>query len=278
MVYHTVCILLCVPFWNLTDTQEASRATDQPTKVHDNDKSLHDACKAKAMTICRNSAKAMCIVAQKYRQRFGSFKLSPITPTHCILSAALVIIGNCRIDPKNGTGSQLLRGTSPQTDLGLCLQVLRELSTSWNIAKRIGRNLGKLYCRRLNCDIENVPAASSFECNLPCAISSQPTDLDVCGGYTTPQPDAHHQFGLQNPIAHNTFLTPQLANINWLDAEASENISEDQMNNVDGIGCVPNPNELFVNNLGFAFAADSLPSDYTMFDTLNQMYSEDMGW
>lgn len=275
MIYHTVCILLCVPFWNQSDTEEAPHATDQQTKVHGNDKILHDVCKAKAMTICRNSAKAMCIVAQKYRQRFGSFKLSPITPTHCILSAALVIIGNCRNDPHNGIGSQLPRGPSPQTALGLCLEVLRELSTSWNIAKRIGRNLEKLYCRRLNCDIEDVPAAPSFECNLPCTTSSQPTELDVCGGHLTPQPDAYHQFGLQNLVAHDTFLTPSLPNI---DADASENTSEDQMNNGDGIRCVPNPNELFVNNLGFAFAADSLPSDYTMFDTLNQMYSEDMGW
>lgn len=33
--------------------------------------------------------------------------------------------------------------------------------------------------------------------------------------------------------------------------------------------------ELFAQNLGFAFEPDCLPSDYNMFDTLNQMYLEE---
>jgi hypothetical protein len=37
----------------------------------------------------------------------------------------------------------------------------------------------------------------------------------------------------------------------------------------------PNQGDAFVNNHGYAFSLDSLPSDYNMFDTLNQMYLED---
>jgi len=276
MVYHTVCILLCVPFLsNHSDTQDVSN----PTDPHAQQKVSQDGCKQKAMTICSNSARAMCIVAQKYRQTFGSFKLSPITPTHSMLSAALIIIEKCCVDPtmKNGTGNQTLRGPSPQAAVGLCLQVLRELSTSWNIAKRIGRNLEKLYCQRLDCDIDHMPPAPSLECNVPCALPSQPADLNVCAGYTVPQSEPNHCL-LDPKDLHlqNALLTPPLANLNWFDVPTSRNIHEDNMNSTYGVGAAPNPDELFVNNLGFAFSADSLPSDYNMFDTLNQMYLEDM--
>lgn len=76
----------------------------------------------------------------------------------------------------------------------------------------------------------------------------------------------------------NTLLTPPTTtNSNWFDASTPrESTHEDQTNNMGEFGAIPNHNELFVNNLGFAFSADSLPSDYTMFDTLNQMYSENM--
>jgi hypothetical protein len=279
MVYHTVCILLCVPFLNhQSDSQNASR-TDPQIQQNRNHKTSQDGCREKAMTICSNSARATCIVAQKYRQTFGSFKLSPITTTHCMLSAALIIIEKCCVDPamKNGTGNQTPRGPSPQAAVGLCLQVLRELSTSWNIAKRIGRNLEKLYCQRLDCDVDHMPPAPSLECNVPCAMSSQPPDLNVCAGHTVQQSEPNHCL-LDTERLHlqRTLLTPPLANLNWFDVSASRNIHEGHLDSTAGFGATTNPDEMFVNNLGFAFSADSLPSDYNMFDTLNQMYLEDI--
>ncbi|KAK9848425.1 hypothetical protein MYU51_016627 [Penicillium brevicompactum] len=282
MVYHTVCMILCVPFLsNKPDSSPGSDTTEAHARQAGTENTSQDTRERKAMTICANSARAVCIVAQKYRQKFGSFKLSPITPTHCILSAALVIIEKYCVDPnKRGiTGAQTPRGPSAQTAVGLCLQVLRELSTSWNIAKRIGRNLEKLYCRRLNCDIDHMPAAPSLECNIPCAIPPQQADLNVCAGYMTPQCEPNPSLFDPNDLhIQNTLLTPpSTTNVNWFDAPTPrESIHEDQMNNMGGFGAIPNHNELFVNNLGFAFSADSLPSDYTMFDTLNQMYSENM--
>lgn len=282
MVYHTVCMILCVPFLsNKPDSSPGSDTTEAHARQAGTENTSQDIRERKAMTICANSARAVCIVAQKYRQKFGSFKLSPITPTHCILSAALVIIEKYCVDPnKRGTtGAQTPRGPSAQTAVGLCLQVLRELSTSWNIAKRIGRNLEKLYCRRLNCDIDHMPAAPSLECNIPCAIPPQQADLNVCAGYMTPQCEPNPSLFDPNDLhIQNTLLTPpSTTNVNWFDAPTPrESIHEDQMNNMGGFGAIPNHNELFVNNLGFAFSADSLPSDYTMFDTLNQMYSENM--
>ncbi|CAG8944410.1 unnamed protein product [Penicillium salamii] len=278
MVYHTVCMLLCVPFLGNRYQLQRAFATNESQQREINDHSpSQNSCEQKALSICHNSARGVCIVAQKYRQKFGTFRLSPITPTHCILSAALIIIEKCYFDPnrRSGTGNQNPRGPLPQTAVGLCLQVLRELSTSWDIAKRIGRNLEKLYCRQLDCDAEHMPAAPSLECNLPCVNPSQPTDLNVCAGYPTPQCEPNtNLFDPSDSHYQNALQTPPPANINWVDISSSRNIYEAPMNDLGGSAAIPNPSELFVNNMGFAFSADSLPSDYTMYDTLNQMYSE----
>jgi hypothetical protein len=70
-------------------------------------------------------------------------------------------------------------------------------------------------------------------------------------------------------------LTPPLATLNWFDASARD-VQGGNRHNANEFGIAPSPDEHFANNLGFAFSADSLPSDYNMFDTLNQMYLEDM--
>lgn len=278
MVYHTVCILLCVPFLsNNSATQDVGNPPDPQTQQNRSHKEWGPACKQKVMTICSNSARGMCIVAQKYRQTFGSFKLSPMTATHCILSAASIIIDRWCVDPtvKTGTGNQSLRGPSPQAAVGLCLQVLRELSTSWNIAKRIGRNLEKLYCKRLNCDIDHMPPAPSLECNSLCTIPYQPEDGDL---YPGPMAPTESFQGLPDPKdlhVENTILPTALPDINWFDVPTASDTQHDN-NDVIGLGAASNPDELFINNLGFAFSANSLPSDYNMFDTLNQMYLEDI--
>ncbi|KAI2709063.1 transcriptional regulator family: Fungal Specific TF [Penicillium roqueforti] len=278
MVYHTVCILLCVPFLsNNSATQDVGNPPDPQTQQNRSHKEWGPACKQKVMTICSNSARGMCIVAQKYRQTFGSFQLSPMTATHCILSAASIIIDRWCVDPtvKTGTGNQSLRGPSPQAAVGLCLQVLRELSTSWNIAKRIGRNLEKLYCKRLNCDIDHMPPAPSLECNSLCTIPYQPEDGDL---YPGPMAPTESFQGLPDPKdlhVENTILPTALPDINWFDVPTASDTQHDN-NDVIGLGAASNPDELFINNLGFAFSANSLPSDYNMFDTLNQMYLEDI--
>ncbi|CAI7637055.1 unnamed protein product [Penicillium glandicola] len=268
MVYHTVCILLCVPFLSNNSTTQASS----------NHKEADSAYKLKVMNICCGSARGMCIVAQKYRQTFGSFKLSPITATHCMLSAASIIIEKSCIDPtmETGTGNQTLRGPSPQAAVGLCLQVLRELSTSWDIAKRIGRNLEKLYCQRLNCDIDHMPPAPSFECNAPCTTLYQTADVDVSLGPMAPNEPLQGLLDPKDLHVPTTLLVSPLPNINWFDVPTSSINHQYDNNGVNGVGTAHNSNELFTNNLGFAFSADCLPSDYNMFDTLNQMYLEDI--
>lgn len=44
---------------------------------------------------------------------------------------------------------------------------------------------------------------------------------------------------------------------------------------MDVLQKLPNSAELFASGHGFAFSPDCLPSDYNMFETLNQMYLEE---
>ncbi|KAJ5781353.1 hypothetical protein N7457_006513 [Penicillium paradoxum] len=279
MVYHTVCILLCVPFFrHNSDRKDVKNPADLHEQQNLNDKAPDAESIQKVVSICSDSARRMCTVAEKYRQVFGSFKLSPITSTHCMLSAALIIIEQCCTDPaiRSRSGNQALQSPSSRAAVGLCLQVLRELSTSWNIAKRIGRNLEELYCQRLNSDIDHMPPPVSWEFNTNFKIPSH-SDAYVCPGDIDLLYERHN--GLldpNDPHVDNAPSVPPLANLGWFDVPPSRSIHADITNDAVELGVAFNPEELFVNNLGFAFSADCLPSDYNMFDTLNQMYLQDI--
>lgn len=120
MVYHTARILLAKPFL----------MTPRPNPEYTPEQAQNETLKI-AQCASTESARAICLVAQKYRQVFGGFQRSPITATHCALSAALVLLcePSC---PSN------------RNRLSLCLTVLDELASSWCPAKHIGRNLRKL--------------------------------------------------------------------------------------------------------------------------------------
>ncbi|KAE8155053.1 fungal-specific transcription factor domain-containing protein [Aspergillus avenaceus] len=121
MVYQTARILLAKPF--IMQKPPISPTT----KAETNDL---------AHSICRESARSICLVAQKYRHTFGSYLQSPITATHCTLSAALVLLDE----------TENLATPSHRNKLALCLTVLDELSRAWYPAGHIGANLRKL-CR-----------------------------------------------------------------------------------------------------------------------------------
>ncbi|GKZ27612.1 hypothetical protein AbraIFM66951_005606 [Aspergillus brasiliensis] len=113
MTYHTGCILLARPFLRAWPTSAAMTTQEAAQKL------------------CRQAARAILATAQKYQQQFGSFRRSPISATHAIVSAAVVFLGEYS-GSYAGTG----RG-----EIESCLQVLEELSTSWNCANRFYSNL-----------------------------------------------------------------------------------------------------------------------------------------
>ncbi|KAK1970068.1 nitrogen assimilation transcription factor nirA [Colletotrichum sublineola] len=124
MVYHTCCILLFKPF--LIRPKEAPAGPKTETVK-------------RAEELCVESAKRICQAGKKYKQVFGSFRKSPISATHCILTATLVLIQYARPDPEFANTGR------PCCTLYIeaCLDFLRELSTSWKPACRMRANLIK---------------------------------------------------------------------------------------------------------------------------------------
>lgn len=114
MVYHTAFILLYKSFV-LKSQDSAARKTSYAAAI------------------------SICTVGSKYRKTFHSFYQSPITATHCTLSAVLTLIEafNHYWDDIN------IAGTKSSIEIGLT--VLKELSDSWYPAKRIHQNLDKLW-------------------------------------------------------------------------------------------------------------------------------------
>ncbi|EAA59284.1 hypothetical protein AN4185.2 [Aspergillus nidulans FGSC A4] len=124
MVYHTTRILLAKPYI----TRKQPETDREAVNI--------------ALTESRESARAICLTAQKYRHVFGGFQKSPITATHCTLSAALVLLAEVEAEAKTSLVSPAI--ASLKNKLNLCLTVLDELSNSWSPAKYIARNLRRL--------------------------------------------------------------------------------------------------------------------------------------
>ncbi|KAL4761579.1 Zn(II)2Cys6 transcription factor [Aspergillus foveolatus] len=124
MVYHTTRILLAKPYI----TRKQPETDREAVNI--------------ASTASRESARAICLTAQKYRHVFGGFQKSPITATHCTLSAALVLLAEVEVEAKTSLVSPAI--ASLKNKLNFCLTVLDELSNSWSPAKYIARNLRKL--------------------------------------------------------------------------------------------------------------------------------------
>ncbi|KAJ5374227.1 fungal-specific transcription factor domain-containing protein [Penicillium concentricum] len=117
MSYHTSIILLCKPFLpkNYSASPESHPQKDKVTQ--------------KAILLCAEAAKEIAALSQQYRAVFGSFRRSPVTATHCTLSAALATI---QADSFGHTASR----KSTTHLIETFLKTLEELSDSWVPAGR----------------------------------------------------------------------------------------------------------------------------------------------
>ncbi|KAJ5630281.1 uncharacterized protein N7484_010381 [Penicillium longicatenatum] len=279
MVYHQAVILLCCPFVS-SNTQSTSPKNGDTVQQspQPNDKQSPNSRYAKALSSCSNSIRVMCCIAQRYRQTFGSFKLSPITATHCTLSTALMLIELCcaaKPVAKHSPTDDGPHRLPPHAAVALCFQVLRELSTSWNIAKRIGRNLERVYIERYGSEhLAFMPKEGEENGQV---LLEEPK-FTTAGDFTIPNLEMFDdilnarpfltedplQVGVEIPVEFNqppNFSRPGIPAMALHSSGDTQNF--------------PNQDEAFVNSHGYAFSLDSLPSDYNMFDTLNQMYLED---
>lgn len=147
MVYHTARILLAKPF--TVRHQSASSDADANAGAQ---------TQTQAQSVSIDSARAICTIAQKYRQQSDSFHLSPITATHCTLSAATVLLEDI------GGKEDML--PSQKSRLEVCVGVLEELARSWQPARHIGNNLRRLLRAKydltlLGSDIEGQPQSQT---------------------------------------------------------------------------------------------------------------------
>ncbi|KAJ5233113.1 hypothetical protein N7468_006069 [Penicillium chermesinum] len=284
MVYHTVVILLCGPFIKGFEPygDKASSPTNECPAGEETPQACIQKRIQKAFETCNASVRAMCFISQKYRKVFGSFKLSPVTATHCTLSFALIIIERCcAMVPKPKPGDEASPTVSPHHAVMLCLQVLRELSTSWNTAKRIGRNLERVYLQRYGGDsLPLLPQSCGHSGENACVCPTPSADISAMPKLPSPPGEVFDRFldpkdtALEWPPMLNVpYIIPR--QYNGLSYPPISNAIHDDPNAPAAAQIFANSEELFANNLGFAFSPDCLPSDYNMFSTLNQMYLEE---
>ncbi|KAJ4984908.1 C6 transcription factor [Stagonosporopsis vannaccii] len=131
MTLHTALILLGNGFL----ASSAHSTSPKTSELHALDK--------KASCVCYEAATNVCIAAKKYRNTFGNFHKSPISATHCLLSAALVLLQVA----SNESEASVKRAAIANVDVSL--QCLDELSVSWKIAECIHYNLTLLKAQKL---------------------------------------------------------------------------------------------------------------------------------
>ncbi|PLB48892.1 hypothetical protein P170DRAFT_475222 [Aspergillus steynii IBT 23096] len=231
MVYYTVFLLLSKPFLTQSEAVKRSSAT------HDDQETAK-----KAKILCDESARKMCMVAQKYRQAFGSFRLSPITATHCTLSATLVSLENYSSERKDIKTEQ--NSLAHQYEIEACLQTLKELSTPWLPAKCIHLNLGKLYQKACKKHDDNpiTPGIDTPDRSSP-QVVMPPNTLDDTETVPPPLP------------------MPTSFDMDW-DIFTEPHVLEDQTVMPHDLHSI-DIDEVFARDLGLSFSAH-LPSDYNV--------------
>ncbi|OJJ36164.1 hypothetical protein ASPWEDRAFT_112374 [Aspergillus wentii DTO 134E9] len=240
MVYHTNYILLLKPL--ISSVSSGSRRGNVNKSISD-----HVLCLArKAASMSVTAAKRICAVGRKYQQAFGSFRQSAVTATYCSLSAALILIQSEY--PRSHTNLSL---TGNSADLETLLLVLDELSTSWDIARRIRRSLVRLL------EEKSSPLPSQ---NLAIEQSSFQHNLLV------PSLEGSASCPLANAATETQISDEALSSFSTLFPASTTTT-----NGREGITAAPEPlGWPLWENMDFALdGAGSLPVDYNCFDTLS---------
>ncbi|KAJ0424995.1 fungal-specific transcription factor domain-containing protein [Aspergillus carlsbadensis] len=168
MVYHTSIIMLAKPF--LTTRQQPSTESQEKTGSH------IDQTAQRAATLCMDAARGICLLGEQYRKTFGSFRQSPVTATHCTLSAVLFLImslNHCKRDEDHDD----TQSKATTRLVNSCTMTLGELSNAWTPARQYWKAVVAIIKGR-------QPAQSSLEDS-----SSNPVVKPVSTGASTVVPD-----------------------------------------------------------------------------------------
>lgn len=238
MVHYTAFILLLKPFI-LTGGKATTQRSNIPSDGND------PAGKA-PLVVCYEATRQLCVVARKYRQMFGSFRNSPITATHCTLSAALFLLKKMKHD------SDRIK-VSDRNLFRSCLKTLEELGTSWYPAWRYWNNLSRAFAAL--CDTVGDSGISDYPTNYTASPDSQVAD----GGL--------HADDQKDPeLAHNSTWSDTM---DWA-INLPEDLhfsASDEQELPDSFGITSDAS--LWSDVGAEFVFDSLPADYTNFNTLN---------
>lgn len=159
MVYHTSLILLAKPF---LPKSHQSASTEQDSS---------QAGTQKVSSICMEAAKEICLLGEQYRKVFGSFRQSPITVTHCTLSAVLLILDSGVFEREFGLRSRM-------NLINSCLLTLRELSDSWVPARKYWKGILRIVKHRQSNSVEDHEQAAQEQ-------SNSSNNYDLCAEYST---------------------------------------------------------------------------------------------
>ncbi|KAL2675671.1 hypothetical protein Neosp_011861 [[Neocosmospora] mangrovei] len=218
MVYHTSIILICKPFIANKPLGESDTA---PELHH----SVASDTRRKASAMCREAAKEICLITERYRETFGSFRQSPLTATHCTLMAILVTL--------HGEDSHAYE-TSQGARKGLktAMKTLEELSDSWTPPRRYWHTM----TQALRIDppsIENQDSAQGWqesrEAIAPAAAASeqqsgsqQEAPLSNQGSWVSAELQGPFPLASDDDVQHPTYF-----NIDDLELTAFEQLPSD---------------------------------------------------
>ncbi|VUC31664.1 unnamed protein product [Clonostachys rosea] len=167
MVHHTSIILLSKPF---LPQKRSPNFNLEPRVEPDTD------IEKRAYALCCRSASEISILGNRYREAFTSFRRSPLTATHCTLTAALVNLflsdSSWNFGPKRSS-----------IDLRSNMMTLQELSDSWTPPRR--------YWQRLSHVISTLKKDSSSEKSQDTIEASQMSqDQGTRSNDNSPEPGA----------------------------------------------------------------------------------------
>ncbi|KAK4235436.1 C6 transcription factor [Achaetomium macrosporum] len=168
MVYHTSIVLLAKPFFR-SGNPVRSRRSEQDDDIF-----------RRASTACREAAGEICLPADRYRELFGSFRRSPLTATHCTLTAALVLMFA-------QTGTEVGSPGGNRAQLDGCMQTLRKLSVSWGPSSA-------LVTRKRIVQLEMLPLAPDQPGSQPPHVGSVGEAPCVVDAPDIPVTSSSHQF------------------------------------------------------------------------------------
>ncbi|KPM38344.1 hypothetical protein AK830_g8230 [Neonectria ditissima] len=229
MVYHTSIVLLTRPFLPQPQKSNPNVPAHGPTPMDD--------FTQQAYSLCVQAVAEICLLGDRYREMFGSFRKGPLTSTHCTLTAALVTLRFSREEEESISSDRERLFLS-------CIQTLQELSSTWTPPWRYWPAVLKMVVERQGAKTHQDGAGYALDPGLSQAQASSTADVTLAEALNVDQ----------------TGLTS---------IPESFNIQKPPAGVIDSIQLMPE--EPYWPEFQFNLRSDILPWDYTGSETMSGM-------